>query len=129
MSVRIFGNARKRTERKPEIRGKVTFNICRNWVEFYSDACEELPYDMPEPSGELAALTCFVNADHSLDKVTCPSVTIIFLLLHNTLIAWLSKCQKMVKMSTYGSELIAARITIDLIIGMRSEILNAWHAG
>jgi hypothetical protein len=46
-------------------------------------------------------------------------VTGIILLVNNTPLIWISKRQKTVESSTYGSELVAARIAIDLIIEMR----------
>jgi hypothetical protein len=63
-----------------------------------------------------------VDADHARDKVTCRSVTGIVLLLNNTPITWISKHQKTVETSTYGSELVAARIAIDLLIEMRYKL-------
>ena len=104
------------------IRAKASFNLGANWVEFYPDACEALPHDMPEPSGESATLTCFVDADHARDKVTCRSVTGIILLLNNTPISWISKRQKTVETSTYGSELVASRIAVDLLVEMRYKL-------
>ena len=100
------------------IRSKAQFNLGHNWLEFYPDACEELPYDMPTSSGQLATLTCYVDAAHARDKVTCRSVTGIVLLLNDTLIVWLSKRQKTVETSTYGSELVAASIAVNLLIEM-----------
>jgi hypothetical protein len=94
----------------------------QNWVEFYPDACEDLPHDMLKPKGGLSTLTCYVDADHARDKLTRRSVTGIVLLLNNTPIVWLSKRQKTVETSTYGSELIASRIAVDLILSMRYKL-------
>ena len=44
------------------------------------------------------------------------------MLLNNTPMYWLSKRQKTVETSTYGSELIAARIGVDLIVAMRYKL-------
>ena len=44
------------------------------------------------------------------------------MLLNNTPLVWVSKRQKTVETSTYGSELVAARIAIDLIIEMRYKL-------
>jgi hypothetical protein len=48
--------------------------------------------------------------------VTRRSVTGILLLRKNTPVRWLYKRQKTVKSSTYGSELVAARVTTKLIL-------------
>ena len=44
------------------------------------------------------------------------------LLINNTPILWLSKRQKTVETSTYGSELVAARIGVDMLIAMRYKL-------
>jgi hypothetical protein len=78
------------------------------WTEFYPDASEDIPQDMPRPMGNVSTLTCYVDADYACDKVTRRSVTGIVLLMNNTPLTWLSKRQKTVETSTYGSELVAA---------------------
>jgi len=93
-----------------------------SWSEFYPDAEEDIPSDMPKPFGNLATLTCYVDADHARDKVTRRSVTGIVLLVNNTPLTWISKRQKTVETSTYGSELVAARIATDLIIEWRYKL-------
>jgi hypothetical protein len=40
-------------------------------------------------------------------------------MLNNTLIRWVSKCQTTVETSTYGSEIVAARIATELIVEIR----------
>lgn len=74
---------------------------------------------MLEPKGRLCTLTCYVDADHARDQLTRRSVTGIVLLLNNTPILWVSKRQKTVETSTYGSELVASRIAIELNISMK----------
>jgi hypothetical protein len=92
------------------------------WQEFYPDAEEELPPDMPEARGKSARITCYVDADHAHDVVTRRSVTGIILMVNNTPIKWISKRQKTVETSTYGSELVAARIATELIIEIRYKL-------
>ena len=101
------------------IRKEAVITSGQNWIEFYPDAEEEIPDNIPPPMGELATLTVYVDADHARDKVTRRSVTGIMLLVNNTPLVWVSKRQKTVETSTYGSEMVAARIAIDLIIEMR----------
>jgi len=72
--------------------------------------------------GNKVKLTCYVDADHARDQVTRKSVTGIVLLLNNTPLIWLSKRQKTVETSTYGSELVAARIACDLICEWRYKM-------
>ena len=106
----------------PGIRRKAMISSGHSWSEFYPDAEEDIPSDMPKPFGNLATLTCYVDADHARDKVTRRSVTGIVLLVNNTPLTWISKRQKTVETSTYGSELVAARIATDLIIEWRYKL-------
>jgi hypothetical protein len=93
-----------------------------NWMEFYPDAEEELPPDMPEPKGNPVTTTCYVDADHAHDMVTRRSVTGAFFMVNSTPIKWISKRQKTIETSTYGSELVAARIAIETIIEIRYKL-------
>ena len=58
-------------------------------------------------------ITIFVDADHACDKVTCRYVSGILVLMNNTVVKTFSKRQTTVESSTYGSELVAARLPID----------------
>ena len=75
----------------------------QNWIEFYPDAEEDIPPDM---------LTMYVDEDHARDQVTRRSVTGIILLVNNTPLVCISRRQKTVESSTYGSELVAACVAI-----------------
>jgi hypothetical protein len=91
----------------------------QDWTEFYPDAEEELPPDMPVPKGEAAHTSCYVDSDHAHDVVTRRSVSGILLFFNSMPVKWHSKRQKTVETSSYGSELVAARIAVDLIIELR----------
>jgi len=127
--MRLFGYLRVHPEGRilidnstPPIREKADVTTGQTWTEFYPDACENLPVDMPKPVGQEAKITVYVDADHARDKVTCRSVTGIVMLIGNTPINWLSKRQKTVETSTYGSELVAARIAVDMVMEMRYKL-------
>ena len=90
-----------------------------NWKEFYPDAEEELPPNMPKPMGKAAQITCYVDADHAHDQMTRRSVTGIILLVNNTPIKWMSKRQKTIESSTYGSELVAAHLATEMVMEIR----------
>jgi hypothetical protein len=93
-----------------------------NWKEFYPDACEELPPNMPPEKGRQAKISVYVDADHAHDQLTRRSVTGIILMVNNTPIKWMSKRQKTVETSTYGSELVAARIATEMVIEVRYNL-------
>ena len=61
-------------------------------------------------------ITVFKNAHHAHDIVTRRSVTGILLLINNTPVKWITKRQKTVETSTYGSELVAAKTAVELIL-------------
>jgi hypothetical protein len=58
-----------------------------NWMEFYPDASEEIPKDLPPENGPRIRITVYVDADHAHDLVTRISITG----LKNTPIRWISK--------------------------------------
>jgi hypothetical protein len=96
--------------------------IEQNWSEFYPDAHEELPPDMPIPKGKAARTICYVDADHAHDIVTRRSISGVLLFFNNMPVKWLSKQKKTVETSSYGSELVAARMAIELIIELRYKL-------
>jgi len=93
-----------------------------DWMEAYPNATEELLPDMVPPMGKPAQITCYVDADHAHDKITCRSVTGILLFINGTPIKWISKRQKTVESSTYGSEMVAACIASELILETRYKL-------
>jgi hypothetical protein len=64
-------------------------------------------------------MTVYVDDDHAHDLVTRRSITGILVMLTNTPIRWISKRQKTVETSTYGSEFVASRVTTELILEVR----------
>jgi hypothetical protein len=89
-----------------------------NWMEFYPDAIEELPHNIPTPFGEKAQITVYVDADHAHDTISQRSMTAILLFMNNTPMGWYSKQQRTVETATYRAELAVARIATNMIIEM-----------
>jgi hypothetical protein len=89
------------------------------WKDFYPDAEEEIPNDLPMSKGPKVRMTVYVDADHAHDLVTKRSITGILIMLNNTPTRWVSKHQKTVETSTYGSELVASRVATELILEVR----------
>jgi hypothetical protein len=46
-----------------------------NWKDFYPDAEEEIPNDLPMSKGPKVRMTVYVDADHAHDLATRRSVT------------------------------------------------------
>ena len=93
-----------------------------DWTEFYPGMTEELPPDMPTPKGKPVRTTCYVDSDHAHDVVTRRSVSGVLLFVNGMPVRWHSKRQKTVETSSYGSELVAARVAVDLIIELRYKL-------
>jgi hypothetical protein len=84
-----------------------------NWIEFYPDASEEIPKDLPLEKGPRVRMTVYVDADHAHDLFTRRSITGILVMLNNRHIRWVSKHQKTVETSTYGSGLVASKVATE----------------
>ena len=83
------------------------------WYDFYRDAKEQVPNDMPPPRGSAVSTHCFVDVDHASNTVTQRSQTEILIFLNRALIVWYSKRQNTVETSTFGSEFIAMRTAVE----------------
>jgi hypothetical protein len=95
------------------------FHQC-DWSEFYPDASEAdvVPPDMPDPRGKHVKMTCFVDADHAGCRQTRRSHTGIIIFVNRAPILWFSKRQTTVETSTFGSEIVALRIAIEMVQGL-----------
>jgi hypothetical protein len=63
-------------------------------MEFYPDASEEIPKDLPPEKGPRVKMTVYVDANHAHDLVTRRSIIVILFMLNKTPIRWISKRQK-----------------------------------
>jgi hypothetical protein len=61
-----------------------------NWMEFYPDASEEIPKDLPPEKEPRVRMTVYVDADHAHDLVTRRSITGILIMLNKIPIRWIS---------------------------------------
>ena len=93
-----------------------------DWSNFYTDAAEAIPPNMPEPRGRCLTTHCFVDADHAGDKLTRRSHTGVIVFANRAPILWFSKRQNTVETSTFGSEFIAMRMATELIEGLRYKL-------
>ena len=93
-----------------------------DWTEFYPGAKEVIPTDAPEALGVPVVMSTFVDADHAGCKATRRSHTGVLIYLNNSPILWFSKRQTTVETSTFGSEIVAMRIAIELVEGLRYKL-------
>ena len=92
------------------------------WARLYKNTSEELPWNMPTPKGNSVKMSGFFDASHASCLETRRSVTGIIMLLNKTPIKWYSKRQATVETSTYGSEIVAGRIAVELAIDLRYRL-------
>ena len=93
-----------------------------DWKDFYPNAEEAIPPNMPDPKGNLVKVSCFVDADHAGNLLTRRSHTGILIFLNNSPISWYSKRQNTVESSTFASELIALRIAVEQLEALRYKL-------
>jgi len=93
-----------------------------DWSDFYPDAREELPPDIPEPRGRPVEIVVFVDADHAGDTMSRRSRTGILIYVNRAPILWMSKKQNSIETSTFGSEFSALKMAVEQTMGLRYKL-------
>ena len=93
-----------------------------DWFDFYRDAKEAIPDNMPEPRGNVVTTHCFVDADLAGNVKTRRSQTGILIFVNRAPILWHSKKQNTVESSTFGAEIVALKNAIELVEGLRYKL-------
>jgi hypothetical protein len=93
-----------------------------DWTEFYPDAEEAIPHNVPEASGNGVVTSTFVDADHAGCKATRGSHTGVMCYVNKAPVLWYSKWQNTVETLTFGSEYCAMKTAIDMIEGLRYNL-------
>ena len=93
-----------------------------DWFDFYKDAKEAIPPNMPEARGNSVTLTCFVDAGHANNQKDRRSQTGILIFVNKAPIHWYSKRQNTVETSTFGAEFCALKIATEMIEGLRYKL-------
>jgi len=96
--------------------------IPHQWREQYPNACEELPTDAPVPLGRSVHLVVHVDASHASNLVNRRSVTGFVVLANGVPVYWHCKQQNTIETSTFGSEIVAARIAAEKLIEYRYKL-------
>ena len=105
----IFGYLKAHPKRKLDFySAHISINKNRlhycDWMDFYREAEEEIPGNMPVARGNFMSTHCFVDANHTGDTETRRFQTGILLFCNNAPIIWFSKRQNSVEALTFGSE-------------------------
>ena len=107
-------------DKKPEIDESVFTKT--NWSDsVYETELPAAPPNMPEPLGKSVVISVFVDADHAGNVITRRSQTGILIYVNNAPIIGYTKKQNTVEAATYGSEFVAARISVELAEGLLLE--------
>ena len=101
---------------------EIVFHYNSDWVEFYWDVEGEYPSQITEPIGEPVSTSNFVDSNHDSNVATRRSHKGILFFVFNGLIRAFRKRHNNDKSSTFGSDLVALRITRDLIVELRIKL-------
>ena len=93
-----------------------------DWSEFYPDAKEELPPNMPKPYGKSVQINLFVDVAHATCLVSRRSTTGIVIFINGTPVKWYSKRQNTIESSTFGSEFVALKIATEMNDSLRYKL-------
>jgi len=93
-----------------------------HWREQYPNAREDIPADAPPPLGRPISLVVHVDASHASNLINRRSVTGFIVFANGVPIYWHSKQQNTIETSTFGSEIVAARIAAEKIIEYRYKL-------
>ena len=87
--------------------------------EIYPNAVEDKPTNAPSPKVKRVQITCFVDADHGGDQVTGRSRTGILVYVNKATIIWYNRRHTTAEKSTYGSEMVAMRLAVEMIKALK----------
>ena len=97
------------------------FKTC-DWKEFYGDAKEAIPSDMPLPRGKDVDLRLYVDSDFAGNKAIRRSRTGFIVFMNMAPIVWNSKKQATIETSVFGSEFVALKHGMECIRGLRYKL-------
>ena len=93
-----------------------------DWYDFYKEAKEAIPSNMPEPRGLGVTITAFVDANHAGDSTDRRSQTGVLIFVNKAPIHWYSKKQNTVESSTFGAEFCAMKTALEMIEALRYKL-------
>ena len=92
------------------------------FLEYYRDAKEEMPKNMPKPRGRSVVTTAFVDSSHAANKVTRRSHSGHIIFVNRAPVKWHSKRQNTVETSAFSSEFIAMKHVVEDIEYLRFKL-------
>ena len=93
-----------------------------DWLDFYQDAEEAIPPNMPEATGHGVVVTCFLHANHEGNMKDWKSQTCVLIFINKSPIYWYIKSQTTVGASTFGAKFCAMKIAVEIIEALRYKL-------
>ena len=88
------------------------------WKKLYVDVKETIPPNMPEPLGEEVLIHCFVDSNHSGEKLTRCSGSGFNIFLQMEPIYYCSKRHNIVEASTFVLDFMSMKLACEYIRGL-----------
>ena len=93
-----------------------------DWFDFYRDAKEAIPSNIPEARGLPVAISMFVDANLAGNAKDRRSQTGFIIFVNKAPIHWYSKRQPSVETSTFGAEFCTLKVGVELVEGLRYKL-------
>jgi hypothetical protein len=93
-----------------------------DWFDFYRDANEATPPNMPEARGNEVIISVFVDANLAGDSKNRRSQTGVLIFINKAPIHWYSKRQPSVEASTFGAEFCAMKVGVEMTEALRYKL-------
>ena len=87
-----------------KVQGECVMPKDADFTQQYSDTKEEIDQEVPLPRGANLSISVWFDSDHANDKVTCRSITRMFVFVGSLPILWKAKWQGAIQSSTYCVE-------------------------
>ena len=118
--VRVFQYINKFPDKRlrvdatdPKLQGECIIPKNADFTQQYLDAVEGMDQKVPSPRGTSLSTSVWFDSDHAHDKVTCRSITGMFVFVGSLPILWKEKRQGAIQSSTYGAEFSAGRTAVE----------------
>jgi hypothetical protein len=98
------------------------FKANEDWTNFYGNVKEAIPPKAPQPRGKSVVLQLFVDSDHAGDQLTRRSRTGFIQMVNKSPISWYSKKQGSIEGSTFGSEFVALKTSVEANRALRYKL-------
>ena len=93
-----------------------------DWFDFYRDAKEAIPSNIPEARGLPVDISMFVDANLAGNEKDRRSQTGVILFVNKAPIHWYSKRQPSVEASTFGAEFCALKVGVEMAEALRYKL-------